>query len=134
MTWTRRIALLALNSPPGAADMANRTRLGCVFYTVTAYLLFAVYAWWDFTRTNHDGLANLGLFVVTAPVALVQLIASEASVDLVPSGHGYLMDHALYYVPAVIVTATLIGVSAYLVRRWWRSIEDGEGRDRNGSV
>ena len=77
------------------------------------YIGFAVYAWIDFTRTNHDGLANVGLFLVTLPVTLVDLMLGSAlgkSGILMPDGHGYLGDHALYYVPAVIVTAALF---------WW---------------
>ena len=76
------------------------------------YIAFAIYAWIDFTNTNHDGLANLGLFVVTLPVTIVMLIAGwlmGSSEMPMPDGHGYLGDHALYYVPAVLVTAVL----------WW---------------
>lgn len=74
------------------------------------YLAFALYAWIDFTRTNHDGLANIGLFLVTLPVTLVDLALGAAlgrTEVLMPNGHGYLGDHALYYFPAVAVTAAL---------------------------
>ena len=77
------------------------------------YIAFAVYAWIDFTRTNHDGLANVGLFLVTLPVTLADLALSAAlgkTGVLMPDGHGYLGDHALYYVPASLVTAALF---------WW---------------
>ena len=77
------------------------------------YAALAVYAWIDFTRTNHDGLANLGLFLVTLPVTLIDLALSAAlsrSTVLMPHGHGYIGDHALYYVPAATVTAALF---------WW---------------
>ena len=77
------------------------------------YIAFAVYAWVDFTRTNHDGLANVGLFLVTLPVTVVDLALSAAlskTSILIPDGHGYLGNHALYYVPAVMVTAALF---------WW---------------
>jgi hypothetical protein len=80
---------------------------------VLGYLAFAAYAWWDFTRTNHDGLANLCLFMVTAPVALVDVILTGSGRSgLLPSGHGYLADHALYYGPAVAVTALLVWLVA----------------------
>jgi hypothetical protein len=76
------------------------------------YLAFALYAWIDFTRINHDGLANVGLFLVTAPVTAVGLligwIIGRKSFVLLPDGFGYLGDHALYYVPAVAVTAALV--------------------------
>jgi hypothetical protein len=76
------------------------------------YLAFAVYGWIDFANTSHDGLANVGLFLITAPVTLVDLLIGgmmgRTSV-LMPHGHGYLADHALYYVPAVALTALM----------WW---------------
>jgi hypothetical protein len=76
------------------------------------YLLFAIYGWIDFARTNPDGLANLGLFAITLPVTALGLLISSlagSSAMIMPSGHGYLGNHALYYVPAVALTATL----------WW---------------
>src|SRR5215210_7568885 len=77
------------------------------------YLAFAIYGWVDFVNTNHDGLANIGLFLITAPVTLIDLIAGAMlgrTGVLMPDGHGYLADHALYYVPAVGVVAILL---------WW---------------
>jgi hypothetical protein len=78
------------------------------------YLLFAAYIWWDFTRIAHDGLANMGLMLATAPVAIVGLIidaiVGSKSFSLLPTGNGYLTDHALYYVPAAGVTGLLF---------WW---------------
>ena len=76
------------------------------------YVGFAVYGWIDFINTNHDGLANLGLFLITLPVTVVDLIIGSVlgrTSVLMPNGHGYIGDHALYYVPAVMVTAAL----------WW---------------
>ena len=87
------------------------------------YIAFAVYAWVDFTRTNHDGLANVGLFLVTLPVTLVNLAISAVlgrTGILMPDGHGYLGDHALYYMPAAMITAAL----------WWWI---GRAIDRRGS-
>ena len=87
-------------------------------WLVMAYLAFAAYAWWDFTRINHDGLANIGLFLVTAPVAIVDLITTANGWGtLLPEGHGYLTDHALYYVPAVAVTAVLLALIGWALRR-----------------
>jgi hypothetical protein len=83
------------------------------------YLAFAVYGWIDFAHTNRDGLANVGLFLITAPVTILVLIvdglAGRPSFSM-PHGHGYLGDHALYYVPAVAVIALSL---------WWlgRSID-----------
>jgi hypothetical protein len=85
---------------------------------VMLYLAFAAYAWFDFTRINHDGLANVGLFLVTAPVTVLELLLSaNSSWSLVPHGHGYLLDHAFYYFPAVAATALLIAAAGRLVRR-----------------
>ncbi len=49
---------------------------------------------------------------MTLPVTLLDLLLSSLlgrSGVLMPDGHGYLGDHALYYFPAVAVTAAL----------WW---------------
>lgn len=84
------------------------------------YTAFAIYAWVDFINTNPDGLANIGLFVVTAPVTIAALIVGGLigrSSMLMPQGHGYIGDHALYYIPAVAMTAIL----------WWVI---GRGLDR----
>ena len=81
------------------------------FVLPALYIAFAIYAWVDFANTNHDGLANIGLFLVTFPVTVLDLllgaVLGRTSV-LMPQGHGYLTDHALYYVPAVAVTASLL--------------------------
>ena len=77
-----------------------------------AYAAFALYAWWDFIHTNPDGLANIGLYLVTLPVTLVGLAVDAVlgtNNSLTPDGHGYIADHALYYFPATAVTALL----------WW---------------
>ena len=76
------------------------------------YSAFAIYGWFNFAMTNHDGLANIGLFLITAPVTLVNLVVGSMlgrTRVLMPHGYGYLGDHALYYVPAVAVTASM----------WW---------------
>ena len=76
------------------------------------YLALAAYAWFDFATAARDGLANLGLFLVTAPVAAVGLIidsiVGSKRFSLLPDGFGYLGNHAIYYVPAVAVTAGLL--------------------------
>ena len=84
------------------------------FVLPSLYLLFAAYIWWDFTRLPPDGLANIGLMFATAPVAIVGLlidvIVGSKRFSLLPTSHGYLTDHALYYLPAVTMTALLV---------WW---------------
>jgi hypothetical protein len=89
-------------------------RRGCLglpwaFWLPTAYAAFSIYAWIDFANTNHDGLANLGLFLITLPVTvLVEVGGALAGRSLYPDGHGYLADHALYFVPAVAVLTVLL--------------------------
>ena len=81
------------------------------FTLPAVYLLLAIYVWWDFTRINRDGLANVGLFVITAPVTAIGLIidgiVGSKSFSLLPTSHGYLTNHALYYVPASAATVAL---------------------------
>ena len=102
----------------------GRWRLGCATPLVLGYLAFAIYAWCDFVSTNHDGLANLGLIVVTAPVAVVGLVVSGGgSFALIPGGHGYLADHAIYYVPAVACTAVLLWLIGRRIERAFRSAD-----------
>jgi hypothetical protein len=76
------------------------------------YLLLAAYVWIDFAMAARDGLANVGLFLVTAPVAVLGLLIDEISgskdFSLMPDRFGYLANHALYYGPAVLATAALL--------------------------
>jgi hypothetical protein len=76
------------------------------------YLAVAAYAWVDFLRLPTDGLANVGLMLVTLPVTLVGLVLTELAGGeafvLLPSGFGYYVDHALYYWPSVGATALLL--------------------------
>jgi ABC-type molybdate transport system permease subunit len=93
------------------------------------YLAFALYAWVDFTRTAHDGLANLGLMLVTLPVTVVGLLLTWAlgrtGFVLIPSGPGYYTAHAIYFWPAALLTAALLyGVCSaldWLLRRVLRA-------------
>jgi hypothetical protein len=79
------------------------------FIVPVAYLLLAAYVWVDFVQTNPDGLANIGLMIVTLPIAALGLLLGWAlgqeSFVLLPSGFGYLGDHALYYWPSVLLIA-----------------------------
>jgi len=76
------------------------------------YLLLALYVWIDFATAARDGLANVGLFLVTPPVAalglLIDWMTGSTSFSLLPGGFGYLANHAIYYVLAVAVTAGLL--------------------------
>ena len=78
------------------------------------YLALALYVWIDFATAARDGLANVGLFLVTLPVAAVGLaidaVAANSGFSLLPDSFGYLGNHALYFIPAVVVTTALL---------WW---------------
>ena len=76
------------------------------------YLLLAAYVWTDFAMAARDGLANIGLFLVTAPVTaiglLIDWIIGSKDFSLMPDRFGYLGNHAVYYGPAVLATAALL--------------------------
>ena len=76
------------------------------------YLAMAVYAWLDFLWRPADGLANVGLMIVTFPVAALGLLLTELRGGgwfvLMPDGFGYYADHALYYWPSVGVITLLL--------------------------
>jgi hypothetical protein len=105
--------------------MAAPRRRGCLgiplaLWLPGGYLAFAIYAWIDFTQTNRDGLANVGLFLVTFPVTIIDLIVSAMlgrSDILMPDGHGYIGNHALYYFPAALITAGLFFVVGRAIDR-----------------
>ena len=85
------------------------------------YLLFAAYAWLDFTRIARDGLANVGLMIATLPVTLFGLlldaILGSKRFVLMPDGFGYIGNHALYFVPAAAVTAALLWLAGRAIDR-----------------
>ncbi len=86
------------------------------------YLALALYAWIDFTRLPPDGLANLGLGLVTLPITVLGLLLTSAlgktGFVLLPSGLGYYIAHAVYFWPsALLITALLYGIGSYLSRR-----------------
>ncbi len=46
------------------------------------YLALALYIWIDFAATAHDGLANLGLMVITLPVTFAGLLLGSPAVAI----------------------------------------------------
>ena len=87
------------------------------------YLALALFAWIDSTRTAHDGLANLGLMLVTLPVTALGLLLTWAlgrtAFVLIPSGLGYTTAHAIYFWPAALLTAALLyGIGSWISRRF----------------
>ena len=86
------------------------------------YLALSTHVWLEFVRTNPDGLANVALFAVTLPIALLGLLIGSVlgteDFPLLPRGFGYINDHALYYWPSVLlIAAGLYWVGAALGRR-----------------
>jgi hypothetical protein len=97
------------------------------------YVAFALYAWIDFTRTAHDGLANLGLMLVTLPVTAVGLLLTwalgKAGFVLIPSGMGYYTAHAVYSWPSALLIAGFCRNSFFPMARLWPPLtEEGEAR------
>lgn len=82
------------------------------FIFLGLYVLLALYVWVDFATAARDGLANVGLFLVTLPVTLIGLlvdwIIGSTKFSLMPDGFGYIGNHAVYYVPAAAITAALM--------------------------
>jgi hypothetical protein len=75
------------------------------FLVPALYLGLATYVWLDFMNTPPDGLANVGLMIVTLPITLIGLLLTWAlgrtAFVLLPTSLGYYGDHALYYWPSV---------------------------------
>lgn len=82
------------------------------FVLPAVYLAVALLAWLDFVRTNPDGLANIGLMLVTLPATLLGLLLTWMSGGtefvLIPSRLGYYTAHAVYFWPAALATALLL--------------------------
>jgi hypothetical protein len=95
------------------------------FLVPVLYLVFAVYIWIDFLRLPPDGLANVGLLIATLPVTVLGLMLSwavgSAQFVLMPGGFGYYANHAIYYWPSVLITATLLYGLVVGVRHLMRS-------------
>lgn len=72
--------------------MAGTRKRRLEFFLSGPYAVFALYGSVDFVNTNHDGLANVGLFLITLPVTLVGLAAVGSAMGRasfpMPSGHG----------------------------------------------
>ena len=77
-----------------------------------AYLGLALYVWIDVTRLPPDGLANLGLMIVTFAVTILGLVLTwvvgARDFVLLPNGFGYYGDHAIYYWPSVSIIAAFL--------------------------
>jgi hypothetical protein len=88
------------------------------------YLTLGILVWIDFARTNPDGLANIGLVLFVAPVTLVGLAwmsaAGADSFPLIPNGLPYLMAHAVFYFPSLLITAILLFLIVASIQRFFR--------------
>src|SRR5215207_5881360 len=90
-----------------------RTGMRLKFVLPGAYLALALYAWLDFLRLPPDGLANVGLMLVTLPVTLFGLfltwvIGSSRGFVLLPESLGYYASHAVYFWPSVVLIVALL--------------------------
>ena len=82
------------------------------------YAVIALGAWLDFARLPPDGLASLGLMLVVLPVTLLDLSLRSSSTPgssvLIPDGHGYYADHAIFFgtsVAAIALVLFLLGAA-----------------------
>ena len=77
------------------------------------YLAGGLAVWISFIRTNHDGLANVGLILYVFPISLLGLAAGwltgRTEFLLIPDRFGYLGDHAVFFFPSLFAVAALIG-------------------------
>ena len=85
------------------------------------YLAGGLAVWISFVRTNHDGLANVGLLLYVAPVTALGLaigkLIGHTEFILIPGRFGYLGDHAVFFFPSLLVMAGLIGWAITAIAR-----------------
>jgi hypothetical protein len=88
------------------------------------YLAGGLAVWISFARTNHDGLANVGLILYVFPVSLLGLAAGwltgRTEFLLIPDRFGYYGDHAVFFFPSLFAVAALIAWVVTRVRRGLR--------------
>jgi hypothetical protein len=94
-------------------------RLPKIFSAI--YLAGGLAVWISFVRTNHDGLANVGLILYVFPVSLLGLAAGWLSGTteflLIPDRFGYYGDHAVFFFPSLFAVAALIAWVVTVVQR-----------------
>lgn len=81
----------------------------------SVYIAMAAFVWIDFATTNPDGLANAGLMLAVLPVTVLGLLLGwllgASEFVLLPSRFGYIADHALFYIPSVLLVAAALWVA-----------------------
>jgi len=105
----------------------------------TTYLLICLGVWISFTFTNHDGLANFGLALMTLPLSAIErAIAYQiyGSFDQLPFWKpllmrlglpsGYLLDHAYWFIPL----ASLQTFFLFIVGRWFEKFKNRKKRQK----
>jgi len=107
--------------------MSNLRTIRFSIWFPVSYLLICLGVWISFTLTNHDGLANFGLALITMPLSAIeraltyQIFGSFEQLPLwkplllrigLPSG--YLMDHAYWFIPLASLQAYFL----FIVGRW----------------
>lgn len=92
------------------------------FVLPAVYGAAALLAWIDFSRLPPDGLANLGLMLVAAPVTLLDLAlrpsAAPGTFVLMPDSLGYYANHAVFFAGSVfVISAALWLLGVWIDRR-----------------
>lgn len=96
------------------------------FLAPILYIVGAVLVWLDFSRTNPDGLANLGLIVYTLPIAVPIAMVFGDVIESFPGG--YLSTHALYSWPSVALLASSIFGLFHFLQNRFRPLDQGNYR------
>lgn len=83
------------------------------------YCLIALFAWMDFVKRPPDGLANLGLVLIVFPYTMLDdALGSWLNVResvLMPSGHGYIRDHAIFFGGGVLFVTLLLFLAGTII-------------------
>ena len=95
----------------------------------TAYVVGGIGVWIEFTRTNPDGLANVGLILYVFPISLsvfgISYLTGRAEFFLLPDRFGYFLDHAIFFFPSLFLIGAVIAMAPPKIVKWWN------GRRRN---
>lgn len=76
------------------------------FLLPIVYIVGAVIVWLQFSQSNPDGLANLGIVIYTFPIVAIGTFLFHLDFPYVPGG--YYEAHALYFLPSVTVLAVVL--------------------------
>ena len=101
--------------------MAGKSRWRARLWLPVPYCLIALLAWMDFVKRPPDGLANLGLVLIVFPYTMLdQAMGSWLNVRgsvLMPSRHGYIRDHAIFFGGGVLFVTLLLFLIGTIIDR-----------------